>query len=758
MLISRNRTIFVVEVIMNILKSNNKNESSYLMRRIRPDFEFSDNDLISYVYCKACRQINLKGHEYDSDLLRLLFTENELKELGSTYIDIVKDKEPRKYDHFRKEDNSYDFIEILDSFSESLKHKPDIYFGLLYYGCQKKLDTVFKDSNPFSRIVNCSFMQNISRALNLEEYETIFLCLSLINHKKGLLFNDNMALSSKLSLLRQFYNGPVQLKDTFFQQINNRFIKYGLFANEWEINDFIYSYFSGDSYPFKLNKVSAEEYGDCFSMDSISTENFNDINVIDKILKQCQIKNKGCYITLSDANEYRIKNYVSYYNHCNGYDTFEITSDISDFDKNNLILYLILTSSQLHSNKALLLLDSSLLHNLLSEKHDNSNTIRIFSDSTERTANTANEINYFLFQNILTPVYLLTNELNYEELALLNNNTKIVYKWNLKVPSKNEYQDQFIHFLAKKKINENILSTVASECNRLKIKSKKWNDVAELVSVLGPSSDSDIKQLISANFDEPKDKRNLRKSSHYSLEALKTTEPVENIVKALKNAEKWQESEYDCDSGIRILNYGLSGTGKTAFVENAARMLDRPLKIIRASDILGMYVGETEQNIKNAFMDAAKTNSILLIDEADSFLHGRGDSINRHNDSKVNEFLVQMERFPGILFCNTNLPDNLDTATDRRFHKKIGFNPIDKKGISLLLKSYFEKFEFTENQIEEIFDSGDVTPGDFGTLFGQIRFFAPEDLSSDYICEELKKLVKGKKRSWEKNRQIGFGA
>lgn len=153
-----------------------------------------------------------------------------------------------------------------------------------------------------------------------------------------------------------------------------------------------------------------------------------------------------------------------------------------------------------------------------------------------------------------------------------------------------------------------------------------------------------------------------------------------------------------------------------------------------------------------------KTNSILLIDEADSFLHGRGDNINRHNDSKVNEFLVQMERFPGILFCNTNLPDNLDSATDRRFHKKIGFNPLDKNGINLLLKSYFDKFDFSEEQTNEIYESGDVTPGDFGTLFGQLRFFAPEDLTSAYICEELKKLVRGKKRSWENTHSIGFNA
>ena len=46
---------------------------------------------------------------------------------------------------------------------------------------------------------------------------------------------------------------------------------------------------------------------------------------------------------------------------------------------------------------------------------------------------------------------------------------------------------------------------------------------------------------------------------------------------------------------------------------------------MRISDILARYVGETEKNIKSAFENAAKEKAILLIDEADSFLHQRGE-------------------------------------------------------------------------------------------------------------------------------------
>ena len=146
-----------------------------------------------------------------------------------------------------------------------------------------------------------------------------------------------------------------------------------------------------------------------------------------------------------------------------------------------------------------------------------------------------------------------------------------------------------------------------------------------------------------------------------------------------------------------------------------------------------------------------------MIDEADSFLHSRGDSINRHNDLKVNEFLVQMERFKGILFCNTNLPEALDKATDRRFHFKIEFKPLTKAGVEILCKKYFEAFKISKNQINQIYSSGEVCPGDFGALYGKIRFMAQEKMNAEYITQELCSIVKSKNRSWER-KTIGFNA
>ena len=61
----------------------------------------------------------------------------------------------------------------------------------------------------------------------------------------------------------------------------------------------------------------------------------------------------------------------------------------------------------------------------------------------------------------------------------------------------------------------------------------------------------------------------------------------------------------------------------------------------------------------------------------------------------------------------------------------------------------------SSEQIEKIFNSGDVTPGDFGALNGRLKFLNLESLDSKYITDELCKTVQAKSRSWEKQR-IGF--
>jgi SpoVK/Ycf46/Vps4 family AAA+-type ATPase len=125
-----------------------------------------------------------------------------------------------------------------------------------------------------------------------------------------------------------------------------------------------------------------------------------------------------------------------------------------------------------------------------------------------------------------------------------------------------------------------------------------------------------------------------------------------------------------------ICLYGPPGTGRTTYVQHVAKRLERPLHSVHGSDLLGMYVGQTEQNLARAFRDATSQGAVLLLDEVDGLLRERGLASRSWEVTQVNELLVQMESFAGLLFCATNLVDGLDAASLRRFGLKIRFDSL----------------------------------------------------------------------------------
>ena len=125
--------------------------------------------------------------------------------------------------------------------------------------------------------------------------------------------------------------------------------------------------------------------------------------------------------------------------------------------------------------------------------------------------------------------------------------------------------------------------------------------------------------------------------------------------------------------------YGPPGSGKTALAEHIAASMGRPLLRRQASDLMGKYVGETEQAMAAMFHSAEADNAVLLLDEADSFLQERRGAQRSHEISEVNEMLQGMERFRGVFICTTNLMETLDAAALRRFGFKIAFKPLTRQ-------------------------------------------------------------------------------
>jgi SpoVK/Ycf46/Vps4 family AAA+-type ATPase len=154
---------------------------------------------------------------------------------------------------------------------------------------------------------------------------------------------------------------------------------------------------------------------------------------------------------------------------------------------------------------------------------------------------------------------------------------------------------------------------------------------------------------------------------HYGLEWLNTESlhPLPRLLEALRS--RGQGS---------LCLYGPPGSGKTALAEHMAQVLQRPLMVRRASDLMGKYVGETEQHLAAMFAEAQAEQALLLLDEADTFLLDRQSALRQHEVSEVNEMLQGMERFQGLFVCTTNLMERLDAAALRRFTFKIAFHPL----------------------------------------------------------------------------------
>ena len=175
----------------------------------------------------------------------------------------------------------------------------------------------------------------------------------------------------------------------------------------------------------------------------------------------------------------------------------------------------------------------------------------------------------------------------------------------------------------------------------------------------------------------------------------------------------------------RICLYGAPGTGKTAFGRYVAEKLGCPLQSVRASDILGSFVGETEANIAKAFAQARTSKSVLLIDEIDSFLQNRSRAQRSWEVTAVNEMLTQMESFPGVFIASTNLIDDLDSAALRRFDLKLRFLPLRSEQSAKLLARHLTIIGLPEaspevlSQLARLFT---LTPGDFAAVERRHRF------------------------------------
>lgn len=177
-------------------------------------------------------------------------------------------------------------------------------------------------------------------------------------------------------------------------------------------------------------------------------------------------------------------------------------------------------------------------------------------------------------------------------------------------------------------------------------------------------------------------------------------------------------------SGFACLFHGAPGTGKTETALQLARLTGRDIMQVNISEIKGMWVGESEKNIKAVFsryrklVEESEVAPILLFNEADALIGKRLESVTRSVDKMENAMqniiLEEMEQLDGILIATTNLTCNMDTAFERRFLYKIEFEKPTVAVKSAIWQMMIEeltdddarqlasKYDFSGGQIENI--------------------------------------------------------
>lgn len=176
----------------------------------------------------------------------------------------------------------------------------------------------------------------------------------------------------------------------------------------------------------------------------------------------------------------------------------------------------------------------------------------------------------------------------------------------------------------------------------------------------------------------------------------------------------------------RLCFYGPPGTGKSAFARHLAEQAGKTLICRRASDLLSMWVGGTEENIARMFEEADRENAAVLLDEADSFLASRQGAARNWEVTQVNELLTQMEAFEGLFMASTNLMDRLDYAALRRFDHKIYFGYLKPEQARALLLQVLKEHHIRPRKaeqalIDQVGSLSNLTPGDFAAIIRRAR-------------------------------------
>ncbi len=164
------------------------------------------------------------------------------------------------------------------------------------------------------------------------------------------------------------------------------------------------------------------------------------------------------------------------------------------------------------------------------------------------------------------------------------------------------------------------------------------------------------------------------------------------IILPLKQPELFKA--YGKKAGGGILLYGPPGCGKTFLARATAGEVNAGFLAVGISDVLDMWIGQSEKNL-HALFEQARTHRpcVLFFDEVDALGANRTDMLKSGGRQMINQLLSELDGVnasnEGVLvLAATNAPWHLDPAFRRpgRFDRIIFVPPPDAPARAAILR------------------------------------------------------------------------
>lgn len=182
---------------------------------------------------------------------------------------------------------------------------------------------------------------------------------------------------------------------------------------------------------------------------------------------------------------------------------------------------------------------------------------------------------------------------------------------------------------------------------------------------------------------------------------------IEEALAPIRSAVRWKKWGMK-KKGTVILLHGPPGTGKTTIAKWLAKTVSNGMIEIDMAEVGGGDPGDIEKATKDIFKAGReKQNCLIMIDECDGLLMSR-DRLGPDAMwmlTVINNFLTQIESYPGVTVLSTNHVHFLDSALQRRLTDSIEVPIPDQTVRQELWQAKIPNdypLQLNENQIRDI--------------------------------------------------------